>query len=42
MYCVFGFLNLQIEDVYKLLLENYVEDDGAQFPYAYSPEMLRW
>ncbi|KAK8801663.1 hypothetical protein WA588_005949 [Blastocystis sp. NMH] len=31
-----------IEDVYKLLLENYVEDDGAQFRFAYSPEMLRW
>lgn len=31
-----------IHDVYTLLLENYVEDDGAQFRFAYSTEMLRW
>lgn len=28
--------------MYTLLLENYVEDDDAQFRFAYSIDVLRW
>ncbi|KAI8907302.1 glycylpeptide N-tetradecanoyltransferase 2 [Gorgonomyces haynaldii] len=32
----------QLESIYTLLLENYVEDEGASFRFAYSPEFLLW
>lgn len=28
--------------MYTLLLENYVEDDEAQFRFAYSVDVLKW
>ena len=28
--------------MYTLLLENYVEDDDAQFRFAYSIDVLKW
>lgn len=31
-----------MEQLYKLLTENYVEDDDALFRFDYSPEFLRW
>ena len=31
-----------LEEVYKLLTENYVEDDDNMFRFDYSPEFLRW
>ncbi|KAI8899171.1 hypothetical protein BC833DRAFT_525018 [Globomyces pollinis-pini] len=31
-----------LKDVYKLLTENYVEDDNAVFRFDYSPEFLKW
>jgi glycylpeptide N-tetradecanoyltransferase len=29
-------------ELYKLLTENYVEDDDAMFRFDYSPEFLNW
>uniref|UniRef100_A0AC34Q1A1 Glycylpeptide N-tetradecanoyltransferase n=1 Tax=Panagrolaimus sp. JU765 TaxID=591449 RepID=A0AC34Q1A1_9BILA len=34
--------NEQLEELFKLLSENYVEDDDNMFRFAYSPEFLRW
>ena len=31
-----------IEEVYQLLLQNYVEDDDAMFRFDYSKEFLKW
>ena len=31
-----------IEEVYTLLVENYVEDDDAMFRFDYSKDFLRW
>lgn len=31
-----------IEEVYNLLVQNYVEDDDAMFRFEYSTEFLRW
>ena len=31
-----------LEEVYKLLTENYVEDDDNMFRFNYSPEFLLW
>jgi glycylpeptide N-tetradecanoyltransferase len=33
---------LQIDEVYKLLFENYVEDDDNMFRFDYSREFLEW
>lgn len=33
---------IQIEQVYTLLYENYVEDDDNMFRFDYSKEFLRW
>lgn len=32
----------QLKELYKLLNENYVEDDDNMFRFDYSPEFLRW
>jgi hypothetical protein len=32
----------QLEDLYQLLNENYVEDGDAMFRFDYSKEFLRW
>jgi len=32
----------ELKELYKLLSENYVEDDDNMFRFAYSPEFLRW
>eukprot|EP00656_Telonema_subtile_P054245 TRINITY_DN805_c0_g1_i1.p1 TRINITY_DN805_c0_g1~~TRINITY_DN805_c0_g1_i1.p1 ORF type:complete len:437 (-),score=123.46 TRINITY_DN805_c0_g1_i1:184-1494(-) len=32
----------QLAEIYKLLFENYVEDDDNMFRFDYSPEFLRW
>ncbi|ORZ37236.1 Myristoyl-CoA:protein N-myristoyltransferase, N-terminal domain-domain-containing protein [Catenaria anguillulae PL171] len=32
----------ELEEVYKLLLENYVEDQEAQFRFGYPKELLSW
>jgi glycylpeptide N-tetradecanoyltransferase len=32
----------QMQDVYTLLNENYVEDDDNMFRFDYSPEFLKW
>lgn len=32
----------QLEEIYKLLAENYVEDDDSIFRFNYSPAFLRW
>lgn len=32
----------QLDDVYNLLAENYVEDDENMFRFAYSKEFLKW
>lgn len=34
--------NQQLEEVYNLLYENYVEDDDATFRFKYSHEFFRW
>lgn len=34
--------NDQLEEVYKLLYENYVEDNDATFRFKYSHEFFRW
>ena len=36
------FFNFQLKELYKLLAENYVEDDHNMFRFDYSPEFLRW
>ena len=33
---------VQLQEIYKLLTENYVEDDDAQFRFDYSVEFLQW
>jgi len=33
---------LQLEEVYQLLNENYVEDEDNMFRFDYSAEFLRW
>eukprot|EP01137_Pigoraptor_chileana_P020715 Opistho-2@83453 len=32
----------QLDELYKLLNENYVEDDDMMFRFDYSPEFLKW
>ena len=32
----------QLMELYKLLNENYVEDDDNMFRFDYSPEFLKW
>ena len=32
----------QLRELYALLAENYVEFDGDEFRFDYSPEFLRW
>jgi len=32
----------QLEELYTLLGENYVEDDENMFRFAYSPQFLQW
>jgi len=32
----------QMQEVYTLLNENYVEDDDNMFRFDYSPEFLKW
>jgi len=43
---VWGLVNVhddaQLQDLYKLLSHNYVEDDDALFRFDYSPEFLLW
>ena len=34
--------NVQLEQVYKLLAENYVEDDDNMFRFDYSTNFLKW
>ena len=34
--------NVQLEQVYKLLAENYVEDDDNMFRFDYSTDFLKW
>jgi len=33
---------VQVDEVYKLLSENYVEDDDNMFRFDYSRDFLRW
>jgi hypothetical protein len=32
----------QLDEVYTLLRDNYVEDDGASFRFDYSKNFLHW
>lgn len=32
----------QMDEIYRLLFENYVEDDDNMFRFDYSPAFLRW
>ena len=35
-------LPLQLQELYTLLNENYVEDDDNMFRFDYSPDFLKW
>ena len=36
------FFPLQLQELYTLLNENYVEDDDNMFRFDYSPDFLKW
>ena len=40
MTCVW--FSLQVDEVYNLLAQNYVEDEGATFRFDYSRDFLKW
>lgn len=41
-FLLFAVVCLQLDELYKLLYQNYVEDDDNMFRFNYSKEFLKW